>query len=235
MSEIAHLGPGRRELRRTAGVGELPVLSAGSTQERTRVVVIGEFNSGKTSLVNAMLGAAVLPASYTTHTVYPTVVRFARKPSLSAEIEQRKRVPIAWEDVDEGASSRICRLHVGAPVDRLRTLRVLDTPGLGRGNDLLGASTLRACRRADIVIWCTPAMQAWKATEHQVWLALPKSVRRRGVLAVTFMDVLRSQRDASRLMMRLHADAGDLFRRIVSSSALGFDPVLRGSSETAGG
>ncbi len=45
--------------------------------------MIGEFNSGKTALVNALLGAPVLPASFTTHTAYPTVVGFAAKPSLA--------------------------------------------------------------------------------------------------------------------------------------------------------
>ncbi|MBO0764557.1 MAG: hypothetical protein J2P50_08220, partial [Hyphomicrobiaceae bacterium] len=104
------------------------------------------------------------------------------------------------------------------PLDTLRTLRAVDTPGLDLADDVLAVRTLRACRSADAVIWCTPAMQAWKATEQQAWLALPKAVRARGVLAVTFMDTLRSPGDAGRLMTRLNAEAGPLFRKIVAAS-----------------
>jgi GTPase Era involved in 16S rRNA processing len=180
-----------------------------------RVVVIGEFNSGKTSLVNALLGADVLPASIITHTAYPTVVRFAAKPSLSAEVAHRRRVAIGWEQVEGRPSHHIYRLHVGIPLDRLRTLRAIDTPGLALGDEIMEARTLRACRYADTIIWCTPAMQAWKASEEHAWLALPGPQRQRGILAVTFMDQLRSPADAARLMARLDADAGPLFRKIV--------------------
>ena len=83
------------------------------------------------------------------------------------------------------------------------------------------ARTLRACRSADTVIWCTPAMQAWKASELRTWLALPPAMRQRGVLAVTFMDALPSKADAGRLLARLAADAGPHFRRIVTFSAHG--------------
>jgi hypothetical protein len=70
-------------------------------------------------------------------------------------------------------------------------------------------------------------MQAWKASEHQAWLALPRAVRRRGILAVTFMDALRSQSDEGRLMARLQAEAGALFRKIVTISAHEVPAALR--------
>ncbi|NJO32009.1 MAG: hypothetical protein HC869_01605, partial [Rhodospirillales bacterium] len=41
---------------------------------RTRIVVVGEFNSGKTTLVNALVGVPVLTPSPISSTVYPTVV-----------------------------------------------------------------------------------------------------------------------------------------------------------------
>jgi hypothetical protein len=237
MSEIAHVGPdwdSRRGSGGAARLGEPPVAPARAKQRPLRVVVIGEFNSGKTSLVNALVGASVLPASFTTHTAYPTVVRFARRPSLSAEIAQRRRVRVGWDELDGSPSCHIHRLHVGMPLDRLHTLRAVDTPGLDLADDVLAARTLRACRSADAVIWCTPAMQAWKASEQQAWLALPEAVRARGILAVTFMDALRSPGDAGRLMARLNADAGPLFRKIAATSREASIALL-GDPEPCGG
>src|SRR5262249_35077076 len=78
--------------------------------------------------------------------------------------------------------------------------------------------TLQLCSRADHVIWCTPAMQAWKASEERAWLSLPKKRRERGVVAVTFEDAIASPADAGRLLGRLQAEAGAHFRRIVFAS-----------------
>jgi hypothetical protein len=203
-----------------AGLAD-PQPRPGARPRPQRIVVIGEFNSGKTSLVNALLGAPVLPTSFTRHTAYPTVVGFAAKPWLRAEVAGRKRIAVAWNAIDGARAGHICRLHVGMPLDRLKTVRATDTPGFGLGDEDGEARTLRACRGADTVIWCTPAMQAWKASELRTWLALPRTVRQRGVLAVTFMDLLPSKGDAGRLLARLGADAGPHFRRIVTFSAQG--------------
>jgi len=220
MSEPARRSPDGGDYESATRLGATPIL-AGARQGPVRVAVIGEFNSGKTSLVNSLLGVPVLPASFTTHTAYLTIVCFAAKPSLKAEIADRRRVPFAWNRVDSAPARDIHRVHVGMPLDRLRTLRAIDTPALGLGDEPREARTLRACASADTVIWCTPATQAWKASEQQAWLALPRRVRQRGVLAVTFMDAIRSQRDVSRLLARLHAVAGPYFQKIVTVSANG--------------
>ncbi len=230
MTETADLAPSLGKIRPAegfaSGYGETSTPVAVVRPKPVRVVVIGEFNSGKTTLVNALLGAAVLPASFTTHTAYPTVVRFAARPSLRAEIAQRRRVPFAWD----AAGRRFRAPHPPPPrwhaARPLRTLRAVDTPGLGLGDENLDARTLRSCRSADVVIWCTPAMQAWKASEQRAWLALPEAARRRGLLAVTFMDQLRGASDASRLLARLGTDAAPLFRQMVTASAHAVDPDL---------
>jgi hypothetical protein len=204
-----------------AGLVE-PPLRTGAKERARRIVVIGEFNSGKTTLVNALLGTPVLPTSFTRHTAYPTVVGFAAKPRLRAELIGRRRVAVPWSAIDGTPAPHIRRLHVGMPIERLKALRAVDTPGFGLGDEEDEARTLCACRGAATVIWCTPAMQAWKASELRTWLSLPRSVRGRGVLAVTFMDALPSPGDAGRLLARLHADAGPHFRRIVTFSSQGF-------------
>jgi GTPase Era involved in 16S rRNA processing len=220
MGEPALLISDRSVQSRATGFPDAPV-RAGSRVRPARIVVIGEFNSGKTSLVNSLLGAAVLPTSFTKHTAYPTVVGFAAKPSLRAEVADRKRVPVAWHCIDGAPAQHIHRLHVGMPLDRLRTLQAVDTPGLGLADNSREARTLRACRGADTIIWCTPAVQAWKASELRAWLGLSRTLRRRGVLAVTFMDQIRSKGDAARLLARLAAEAGPHFRKIVPISAAG--------------
>jgi hypothetical protein len=226
MSDIAGTSATCGDKPPPVSFGDTPVPRLMPRPRVVRICVLGEFNSGKTTLINALLGAPVLPASFITHTPYLTVVGFAPRPRLSAEVAGRKRVAFAWEDLDAAASHHIHRLHVGMPLERLRTLNAIDTPGLGLGDPVREERTLRACRNVDLVIWCTPAMQAWKASEQNVWMSLPLSVRRRGILAVTFMDALNTPSDAGRLMARLRLHAGDQFRRIVTTAAQGVEELL---------
>jgi hypothetical protein len=202
-----------------------------ATQKPARLVVIGEFNSGKTSLINTLLGTPVLPASFTTHTGCPTVIGYSARRSLSAEMAGRRRIAVAWDRIDAPLEPEVRRLHVGLPWDRLRMLRLVDTPGLGLDDEHTDAQALRACHGADAVVWCTPAMQAWKASEQRAWLSLPRRVRERGILAVTFSDTIRSEADAARLLARLRAEAGPYFRDVAISPALDrLVPVRRPAS-----
>jgi hypothetical protein len=64
-------------------------------------------------------------------------------------------------------------------------------------------------------IWCTTAVQAWKASERDAWLALPKRLRGRSILAVTYKDAIPSERDYARLSVRLRMDAAPYFGKVV--------------------
>jgi GTPase Era involved in 16S rRNA processing len=181
---------------------------------KIRVVILGESNSGKTALVNAMAGADVLTPSPILRTAHPTIVTHATRPSLAAETHDHKRVRLASLD-DAPDDAR--RLHVRLPVPALHNLSLIDTPALGAVDEDIDPRIPAACRTADLAIWCTPAMQAWKASEARTWQSLPRRVRARGLLAVTFLDLIPSA-DLDRLMTRLHRDAAPLFRQIVPAN-----------------
>jgi hypothetical protein len=222
MSEDANTGTGLHgahaafDAALAIGCPAVPADACSRPQGRTRIVVVGEFNSGKTTLVNALLGAPVLTPSVVIPTMHPTVVSFAGRPSLTAETADRRRTPVASGRLgDEATVQLVRRLHVGVPLACLKRFSVVDTPGLGLADGESDRRSLQACRYADTVIWCTPAMQAWKASEERAWLALSERVRMRGILAVTFTDEIASPSDVGRLMERLRAEAGPYFRKIV--------------------
>jgi predicted GTPase len=179
-----------------------------------RVVIIGECNSGKTWLANSLLGAQVLPTSFVTRTELPTVVEFGPRSRLAIEHSDRSRRATTWEELDSG----VCdgrRLHVRLPSPRLQDMRLIDTPGLGDGDEGISHRIRSLCRNANLILWCTSALQAWKASERDFWLSLPERVRDNGVLVLTFGDMLRADQDSARVLARLQAEAGRHFRRIV--------------------
>jgi predicted GTPase len=196
-----------------------------------RVVIAGECNSGKTWLANSLLGAQVLPTSFVTRTELPTVVEFSPRPQLVIERSDRSRVATTWEDMEAGTCEGR-RLSVRLPSPRLRGLRLIDTPGLGDGDEGMSRRIRSLCRNADLVLWCTSALQAWKASERDFWLSLPARVRDNGVLVLTFGDMLRADQDGGRVMARLQAEAGLHFRRIVAPAQL-FDMLAHAKSQRA--
>jgi GTPase Era involved in 16S rRNA processing len=195
--------------------GRLAVAAADSTAARPlRVAVTGEFAAGKTSLINALLGGDILPAGVAVRTRLITVIGLAARRRATMETAERRRIAIPWTSLSSPPPAAR-RLHVGLPLARLTHMRLIDTPGLAQGDWEMEQRTLRACSRADVVVWCTPAVQAWKASEQRAWLGLSERVRRSGILTVTFADAVATPGDSELLLARLTAEAGPLFDKIV--------------------
>jgi uncharacterized membrane-anchored protein YhcB (DUF1043 family) len=149
------------------------------------VVVAGEFKQGKSSLVNALLGATVCPVDDDVATAVPTYVRYGAE--LQAEVlfdgEPPRREPIALDDVRkyvveqsgvgsgpappvDGAGSRVAGVDVHLPRKMLTSgLVVVDTPGVGGLGSAHAAASLAAISMADAVLFVTDASQELTRTE----------------------------------------------------------------------
>jgi GTPase Era involved in 16S rRNA processing len=147
------------------------------------------------------------------------VVSYAAAHATSLERSDGRRAAIGHRLLSSPAADVARRLHVALPHPALKRLRLIDTPGFAGGDAPIESQIRRAVSRADVVVWCTPAMQAWKASEQATWLGLPERVRSRGILAITFADAIGSAGDARRLMARLTAEAGSFFHGIVMMPA----------------
>jgi hypothetical protein len=112
------------------------------------------------------------------------------------------------------------------PVERLKTMQLIDMPGIG--DPRLGDEAAELSRHGvDAVLWCTVATQAWKETERLAWSQMPARLRGRGILAVTHGDLIGEPGDRARLMSRLQHAAGTAFNDIVLLSTLaGAEPPL---------
>lgn len=198
-----------------AGAMALHARSADGRRGPARIIVIGEFNSGKTALVNALVGAQVLPASAVHHTPCPIVIGHARTAALTSRTASGERIPLPLDQIGQRDPTGVSRLDLRLPRPSLKGLRIVDTPGFGLASPEDEAAILNTCRAADLIIWCTPAFQAWKHSERVAWLRVPERARRHGVLAVTFWESVTDDTDLDRLIARLRTDAGPYFRDIV--------------------
>lgn len=145
-----------------------------------RVLVVGEFKQGKSSLVNALLGTAICPVDDDVATCVPTIVRYASEPRAvlyfpsdvapGAPPAQEIRVDAIADHVSElgnaGNGQGIERAEVGLPSELLRPgLALVDTPGVGGLGSKHGAMTMGVLPTADAVILVSDASQEYTEPE----------------------------------------------------------------------
>lgn len=145
------------------------------------VVVAGEFKQGKSSLVNALLGATVCPVDDDVATAVPTSLRYGAQ--LQAELiyegEPPRREPVAVDHLRryvveqptpgvpaDPALARLVGVDVRLPRKMLAGgLVVVDTPGVGGLGSAHAAASLAAISLADAVLFVTDASQELTRTE----------------------------------------------------------------------
>ncbi|MFW3171502.1 dynamin family protein [Geodermatophilus sp. CPCC 206100] len=144
-----------------------------------RVLVVGEPKQGKSSLVNALVGAPVCPVADDVATVVPTVVRAGQAPRATLVLSTgpdadaadvpTERVPVPIDQVAARVTGRgterLVQAEVELPRRLLEGLELVDTAGVG------GIGTARALRTvdllpsADAVVLVSDASQEFTAPE----------------------------------------------------------------------
>jgi predicted GTPase len=132
------------------------------------LVVAGEFKRGKSSVINALLGADVLPVSVVPLTSVVTLVRHGESPGATVAFAGGERRPIelreiadyATEKGNPGNAKHVDHVLVSWPCEWLRGgIRIVDTPGIGSVHQHNTDVALRFLPQADAVIFVASADQ----------------------------------------------------------------------------
>lgn len=221
-SAAAMLAPAIRALRRIELRLERPL----------RIAVIGEFNSGKSTLTNLLVRIESLPTAVISNTCIPTLLYHAPEPKIFAVYQDRQRKQLRASS--RASSQDIFRLEVGLPSERLRAVQILDLPGLADAR-FDGSIDDLASHAVDIALWCTLSTQAWKESERAAWEEIPARLRSRGLLVATHCDLLHGDADLNKLLHRLHDEAGSSFQDILPMSTVEALAVAREDHAGAAG
>ena len=207
--------------------GELTVLPASSqtgTQQKPRLILMGEFSSGKSTLSNILLGGATLPTQVTATRLPPVHVTYGA-PSAYALTHAGDVVEIDLANLSALTPEDFRSLHLTMQADTLELCDLVDMPGISDPN--MPADTWDALARStDHVIWCTHATQAWRQSEAAAWDRMRDATSGQNLLLVTQFDKLRSPRDRARVLGRVVAETTGKFSAVFPVSLL--DAVAAG-------
>jgi len=169
-------------------------------EERFVVVVLGEFNHGKSTFINALLGAPLLPAGITPTTAVLSHVSHGprRTATLIGEDGTRRMIDAAalaeWLTVDGEAAGKSSVHHVELtePVPLLQNrLTIVDTPGVNDINEQRAEITYGYLPRADAAVFLLDATQILTASERQfLEERILRSTRDRLLFVVAKADLL---------------------------------------------
>jgi len=166
--------------------------------ERFHLVVLGEVNHGKSTFVNALLGADVLPTGITPTTAAINHVVYGERPTATAHLNDGDTIPFEadalsdWVTVTGARSKDVTYVEVGYPADVLRDNIVLvDTPGVNDLKEQRADITYGYVPRADAVIFLLDAGQALKDSEREFLSGrVLERTRHRLVFVVGKLDLL---------------------------------------------
>ncbi|MFY9983896.1 MAG: dynamin family protein [Chthoniobacterales bacterium] len=176
--------------------------------ERFQLAALGQFKRGKSTLLNALLRANVLPAGVTPVTAIPTFLEAAFTPAFSVtysnkNVEEfkvdgwaslRERLAeFVTEERNPGNRLGIARIDVRVPSPLLeRGVVLIDTPGVGstlRHNSAAADAVLPECDAALFVLSADPPI-----TEVELeFLARIRKTAARIIVVLNKMDILDSE------------------------------------------
>lgn len=165
-------GEGGEEAERTLAE------SARRLDELFVLVVVGEFNAGKSAFLNALLGQSIAEEGVTPTTATIQILEHGDEVTRVSESEAVDRVT--------------------APVEMLRDLRLVDTPGTNAIERRHEAITERFIPQADLVLFVTSADRPFSESER-AFLANVKKWGKKIVAVVNKADLLERAEDREKI------------------------------------
>ncbi len=182
-------------LRRAAAHPALAPLCDSLGRELDRpmaLAVVGEFNVGKSSFVNALLGEEIAETGVTPTTATLHVFRFGPTRRARVHLADDRSLEAAFSEVaatiERVGSAQVRFVEWSLPLAVLERVHVIDTPGL---NSLLPeheAQTRKFLDEADAIVWLFSVDQAGKRSEAAILGQLSASVRARTVAVLNKVD-----------------------------------------------
>ena len=206
------------------------------------VAVMGEFNAGKSSLVNALAGADVAPVGVTPTTATINVLRYGPGGGRVSYHDGTTRdlgptsVGPFLRELHDGEAATIRQVEIFAPVESLRRVEIVDTPGLNSLRPEHEKVARDFLVEADALVWVFAAGQAAKASERAA-LNLAQAANKKVLGVVNKID--RAEPDEVEPILRhVRSELGALVEDVLPLSAQAALTARRrgdGAADTASG
>jgi ribosome biogenesis GTPase A len=213
LREVANLAQrsGAQSMARVLREDRIPRLA----DDRFHLVVLGEFNHGKTTLVNALLGEGLLPTGVTPTTALIHSIEYGDVPKAVAHAADGTGAALSLSSLSDyevggrALQDRVERIELHHPSPFLAEgLVLIDTPGVNDINEARAEITYGYIPRSDAVLFLLDAGQILKESERAfVSGKLLSASRDKVIFVVNKMDLLtEEEQDEALTYARTHLE-----------------------------
>jgi small GTP-binding protein len=154
------------------------------------LVVVGEFNSGKSAFINALIGQQILKEGVTPTTTQISVLRYGESTQRSLENENMQ--------------------IIRSPIPLLQDLSIVDTPGTNAIIREHEAITAQFVPRSDLVLFITSADRPFTESER-AFLEMIRDWGKKVVFVLNKTDLFQNDEDLKQVKEFISDHAQDLF------------------------
>lgn len=176
--------------------------------ETFKVLVLGEFNTGKSTFINALLGQEILPSYATPATAIINEIKWGKeslarlyfhdsdKQPLEIPVTELEEHVVIKDDPEEIRESPYSHIELFWPIDLCRNhVEVIDSPGLNE-SEVREQVTLNYLRRVDAVVFIVSALRLGPSLNEQETLKMLNEYGHKELFfIVNQFDLLRRTRD----------------------------------------
>jgi len=200
--------PSRDETVRSVAPEKMERLSRWADRKPV-IALMGEFSSGKSTLLNMLVGQSILPTQVTATRLPPVWLRHGDDAPFWVD-RNGDRHDVSIDDLASVPIKEARFIRIYAMSEQLEKCDLIDTPGISDPN-IPTDSWINTIGYANSVLWCTHAGQAWRESERSQWEALPERLRENSLLLVTRADKIVSREDLDKINRRLQRETSGLF------------------------
>lgn len=177
-----------------------------------RIALLGLPGSGKSSILNLLVGTVVVPETLRLPTI---VVQHGDVARMVCTLADGTTKILAGSNLAEVLPLAPALVTLEMDLPALKVISLLEVSAGPMEAEQKRAATW-ASKRADIVIWCTTS---YLPKEQAVWESLPDAVKDNSFMFLTKVDLLGSRDSAQAMHARVELRASEEFRQILSISA----------------
>ena len=184
------------------------------------VVVCGEFKRGKSSLINSILGEDVVTTNITTETITVNRISYGEH-SNEIILKGGRRIRLTDDELNCDKlkeiigslpeNDKITMLELKRPIDILKDITIIDTPGLGDSIKDFTAEVDYALKMADVVIYVFSVLYPLSTNEQFFIKTAIKPQKYTDLILIgNYCDQFESEQDIARMTETIRGRIKDI-------------------------
>ena len=192
-------------------------------KEPMKVAIAGQFSSGKSTFLNALLAKNILPTGITPVTSKVNYIRYGDELKIKVNYKDGREEYHDIQDISRFTDQRkgvedIDYLTLYAPLNILKDIVFVDTPGLNSNSHLDTATTIKVLQEVDGIIWLTLIDNAGKMSETEVLQRYLQQYKNKSLCVLNQKDKFSAQ-DVEKSVSYVKKSFSNYFSEVIPISA----------------